>query len=92
MAFGGCFRGKSHISQTIFIVIIAYTVSSIVILCLAVGLFPYLPYARLNPAVCAIYAIISFGLTALISVYHLRTMFRRRKRKSDTMVDASKAA
>ena len=71
MAFLEWFKERSHVSQTIFIVIIAYAVSSVVVLCLALGIFPYLKGAYFNPQVCIIYAIISFALTAFISAYHL---------------------
>lgn len=87
MAFMEWFKEKSHISQTIFIVIIAYAVSSVVVLCLALGIFPYLEGAYLNPQVCLAYAIISFALTAFISAYHLSTMLRRKKRRNDRLDD-----
>ncbi|MDR0584194.1 MAG: hypothetical protein LBG57_07610 [Treponema sp.] len=83
MAFLEWFKERSHISQTIFIVIIAYAVSSVVVLCLALGIFPYLEHAYFNPQVCIAYAIISFALTAFISAYHLSTMIRRKKRRCD---------
>jgi membrane protein implicated in regulation of membrane protease activity len=76
-------RNKSHIAQTIFILIILYAVTTVIVLCLALGFFQHLPRAHLNPYVSLTYAIISFVLTALISAFHLSTMIRRRKRKTD---------
>lgn len=76
-------KNKTYIAITIFIVIIIYAISSVVMLGLVLGIFPALPGAYLNPYMCLGYAIISFLLTAFISAYHLSTLIRRRKRKTD---------
>jgi membrane protein implicated in regulation of membrane protease activity len=52
---------------------------------MAWGIFPHLPGAYLNSEICVVYSIISFVLTAFIAAYHLSTMFRRRKRKTDRL-------
>jgi hypothetical protein len=74
---------KSHISRLIFVLIILYCVSSITVLLLALGILPYVSDAHLNPFVLIGFAIASFTLTLFISAFHLSTMLRRRKRKTD---------
>jgi membrane protein implicated in regulation of membrane protease activity len=59
---------------------------------LALGILPYFPSSYLNPSVLTAFAIISFVLTLLISAYHLSTMLRRRKRKTDRLQDEQKAS
>jgi membrane protein implicated in regulation of membrane protease activity len=86
----GWFKNRTFIAQTIFIVIILYAVSSIVVLGVAAGVFHKMPGAYLNPYICVAYAIISFALTAFISAYHLSTMIRRKKRRCDRLDDGLK--
>jgi membrane protein implicated in regulation of membrane protease activity len=63
-------------------VVIAYAVSIVFTLCIAVGILPYLHYKfYLKDNIP--YAVISFVLTALMSAYHLSIMFRTRKRRTD---------
>jgi membrane protein implicated in regulation of membrane protease activity len=90
MGFKEFWSHKSRVSQVIFIVIIMYCVSSINVLLLALGIMPYIPGVYLNPYVLIAFAIISFLITLLISIYHLSTMIRRRKRKCDQLADADK--
>ena len=73
----------------IFILIILYCVSSINVLILAVGLLPFLMGAFLNTRVLTYYAEISFGIAALLSIFHLSLIFRSRKRKNDSNNDQS---
>jgi hypothetical protein len=42
-----------------------------------------MPGAYLNPRSLLIFSIISFFLAVLVSAYHLSTLIRRRKRRSD---------
>jgi membrane protein implicated in regulation of membrane protease activity len=79
----GFFLKKSTMSQIIFILIILYSVSAINVLLLAFGLLPYIPGAYLNPNMLIGFSLFSFVLTLLTSAYHLSTMIRRRKRKTD---------
>ena len=79
----GFWVNKSHVSQIIFILIILYCVSSINVLLLGFGILPYIPGVYLNPYMFIWFALASCVLTLIMSVYHLSTMLRRRKRKSD---------
>jgi hypothetical protein len=76
-------RFRKYGVQVVFILVILYAISSINVLMLAYGLLQYLPGAFLNPSVIVAFALISFVLTILTSVYHLATMLRGRKRKVD---------
>ncbi|MDR0600687.1 MAG: hypothetical protein LBG84_11545 [Treponema sp.] len=70
-------------SQIIFVIIIIYAVSSINVFLLALGILPFLPAAYLNPYLLLTFSIASFAFTLLMAAYHLSTMIRRRKRKTD---------
>jgi hypothetical protein len=74
---------KSYFAQIVFILIILYCVSSINVLMLAFGVLPYVPGVYLNPGVLIGFAILAFVLTLCVSTYHLSTMLRSKKRKSD---------
>ena len=74
---------KSNIWQVIFILIILYSISTINVLLLTISLMPFLRTAFLKTHILVAFAQISFGLVAFLSIYHLSTMFRRRKRFSD---------
>lgn len=76
--------GNNLISQVIFILIILYCFSAISVLLLVLGLLPYIDGMYLNSRVLIGFAMGSFGLSLLISIYHLSTMLRRRKRKDDS--------
>jgi hypothetical protein len=78
-----CLMKKSVFVYVLFTLIIVYSVSSIVVLLLALGLVPLIHGVYLNPQVLIIFALVSFILTIAISVYHLSTVIRRRKRKTD---------
>jgi ABC-type nickel/cobalt efflux system permease component RcnA len=67
----------------LFIALVVYAVSTALVLTLVSGMVSRIPRAYLNPQVCIIYAVISFVLTALTGAYHLSTMLRRKKRKTD---------
>lgn len=75
---------KNHVSQGIFIVSALYCVSAVVVLLLVLGIWPLVPKAHLNPYLLIGFTIVSFGLTLFISAYHLSTMLKRRKRKTDS--------
>jgi membrane protein implicated in regulation of membrane protease activity len=76
------FKNKSLALQILFILIILYAVSVISVLCIALGVLPYLHYKfYLKDNIP--YAIISFVLAVLLSAYHLSDMLRNRKRKTD---------
>jgi hypothetical protein len=78
----GFFWGSNLVARVIFVLIAVYLAASIVVLLLAIGILP-LPNPYRNPYILMIIALISFALTACVSIYHLSTMIRRRKRKDD---------
>jgi hypothetical protein len=83
MGFNEFWANKSRVSQVIFILIILYAVSSICVLLPALGILPFLPDAYLNPYVLLGFALVSFAFTVFISAFHLSTMIKRRKRRTD---------
>ena len=69
--------------HVIFILVILYCVSSINVLLLAIGVLRFLPNAYLNAPVLRYFAEISFGFACFLGIYHLSTIFRRKKRRQD---------
>jgi hypothetical protein len=67
----------------LWICIIVYAIASINVLVLAVSTYKNAPGAYLNPQSLFLFAIISFVLAVAVSAYHLSTLLRRRKRRSD---------
>ena len=76
--------------HVIFILVILYCVSSINVLILAVAILPFLQRAYLDTNVLKYYAVISLGFAGFLSVYHLSTMFRQKKRSLDKAVEETK--
>ena len=74
---------RSHVSQIIFILIVLYCVASVNVLILALGMLPYYESDHGVSYLLIGFTISSFVLTLFISAYHLSTMLRRRKRRSD---------
>ena len=74
---------SSIVWHIIFILIILYSVSSINVLILAIGILPFLQGALLNTSVLTYFSDISFALAAFLSIYHLSTIFRGKKRRND---------
>ncbi|MDR2551641.1 MAG: hypothetical protein LBD31_00525 [Treponema sp.] len=83
MSFKEFFGEKSVPARAIFILIILYVICSIVVLLLALGIVLPRTSLYLNPYTLIGFSVVSFGFTVLISVYHLSTLIRRRKRKTD---------
>jgi len=69
--------------HVIFILIIIYCVSSINVLVLAIGILPYIQNAFLNTRVLVYFSEIAFLLAAFLSIYHVCSIFRTRKRRHD---------
>ena len=71
-----------HIS---WIVILLYAVSSVYLLITSMNWVKNTPntYLRVEPIIA--YAITSFLLVALVSIYHLSSLLRRRRRHSDRL-------
>jgi hypothetical protein len=67
----------------LWICIIVYAIASANVLILAISTYQELPGAYLNPQTLLLFSVISFILTVAVSAYHLSTMIRRRKRRTD---------
>jgi membrane protein implicated in regulation of membrane protease activity len=76
------FKDRSVATRTIFVLLVLYAPCAIIGLVLLFRVVPYIPQARI-PYASITYAIVSFVLAALISAYHLSTLIRRQKRKTD---------
>ena len=74
---------KGILWEVIFILTILYAVSSINILVIVISILPFLHGAFLKTHILTYFAEIAFGLTAFLSVYHITTIFHRRKRRTD---------
>ena len=74
---------KGIMWEVIFILIILYAVSSINVLAIVISVLPFLHGAFLKTHILTYFAEIAFGLTAFLSIYHLSTLFRKSKRKTD---------
>ncbi|MDR1444499.1 MAG: hypothetical protein LBI94_06435 [Treponema sp.] len=73
----------SMITQILWISILVYTVASLNIIIHALVIYNDAPGAYLDPRTSLIFAVISFVMVVLVSVYHISTLVRRRKRRSD---------
>ena len=74
---------RSLLMQICLIVLIVYAVASVSLLVFAIQWLKTNPHSFLDPRAAIGYAIISFVLVAVIAAYHLSTLLRRRKRRSD---------
>lgn len=72
-----------RVVQLVFTLIILYCATSINVLLLALGILPNLPGAYSQSFALMAFAVISFVTTLFVSAYHLSSMLRKRKRKSD---------
>lgn len=81
----GNIKGKktSYLGQVIFILLLIYSVSSIAVLALTYGILPHYPGVNLKPYSVIGYALISFAGAILVGLYHITTMIRSNKRKTD---------
>jgi hypothetical protein len=81
--FKNIWKTRTAGAKVLFILSIAYAISSINILLLAFGLVGSFPGVAFNPRVIIAYSILSFLYGLILSVYHLFTFLIRRKRKDD---------
>ena len=81
--FNAIGQKKSFLMQLSLIVLIVYTIASISLLIFAIQLLKVSPSSYLEPRAAIGYAVISFVLVVLIATYHLSTLLRRRKRRTD---------
>jgi uncharacterized membrane protein YbhN (UPF0104 family) len=78
-------KSRSLIVHVIWIGILIYAIASINVLVLAFKTYRQVPGAFLNPHALLFFSVISFVMVVLVAVYHLSTLIRRRKRRSDKM-------
>jgi membrane protein implicated in regulation of membrane protease activity len=69
--------------QILWICIIAYAVASLNVIIMALLTYNDAPGAYLNPQSSLTFAIVSFLLVVVVSAYHISTLVRRRKRRTD---------
>ncbi|MDR2135153.1 MAG: hypothetical protein LBO76_00900 [Treponema sp.] len=74
---------RSVMVQVLWICIIVYAIASLNIIIHALLIYDKAPGAYLDPQSSLNFALISFLLVVLISAYHISTLVRRRKRRSD---------
>jgi tellurite resistance protein TehA-like permease len=73
---------RNAIWIVIFMVCLLYAVSSINLLIVAMSALPYIKDLYLVTRTLIYFAVISFGITIFLSVYHIYTMFRTEKRET----------
>jgi hypothetical protein len=71
--------------------IVLYCVAAVNVLILALGMLPYYEAEHGVSYLLIGFTISSFVLTLFISAYHLSTMLRRRKRRSDRLLEEKSA-
>ena len=76
---------NSAIWQVIFALIILYNVSSINVLVLTISILPVLQGAFLKTHVLVYFGEISFAIAVFLSIYHMSSVFRTKKRRNDSM-------
>jgi uncharacterized membrane protein YbhN (UPF0104 family) len=76
-------KNQSLIVHVIWVCLIVYAIASINVLILALSTYKDLPGAYLNPHTLLSFSVISFLMVVIIAGYHLSTLIRRRKRRSD---------
>jgi hypothetical protein len=72
---------RNAIWIVVYMVCILYAVSSINVLILAMGVLPYIKGFYMVTRTLIYFAVISFGLTIFLSVFHINTILRTEKRK-----------
>ena len=85
MNFTEIWARSNIFSRLIFILLVLYAIGSAGFLLLIFGFAHFLPAAKNNPQLLIGFAISSFLLAVLISSYHLSTLIRRRKRRTDRL-------
>jgi hypothetical protein len=78
------FSTSSTGSKCIFVVIVLYLIATVILLATAGG-----STVSDNPYILIGFSLASFTLTVVVSAFHLSTLIRRRKRKSDKIADGT---
>jgi membrane protein implicated in regulation of membrane protease activity len=76
-------NSKSLVVQALWICIVAYAAASLNVIIMALLTIDNTPGAYLNPKSSLVFAVVSFILVVIVSIYHISTLLRRRKRRSD---------
>jgi hypothetical protein len=82
---GKLFKNKNIILSVSWLAILLYAVASTYLLIASLQWVQKTPAAYLKPETLIAYAITSFLLVALVSVVHLASLIRRRRRRSDRL-------
>jgi uncharacterized membrane protein len=77
------FKNRNMFAHILWIVLIVYAVASAYLLIISVNWYRHYPGAYLNPLTLVAFSVISFLLVVFVSSYHLSSLIRRRKRRSD---------
>jgi hypothetical protein len=85
MSFKKFWVNKSYVAQVIYIVIIVYCACSINVLLFALGAVRIFPNANLVTEALTFFTLISFLLALCTSVFHIRSIVKRDKRRSDKL-------
>ncbi|MDR2480568.1 MAG: hypothetical protein LBD48_14820 [Treponema sp.] len=80
---GNFFKDRSRIVHISWLVILLYAVSSVYLLIASVNWARLNSYTRLRTEPLIVYTVTSFLLVALVSIYHLASLLRRRRRRTD---------
>jgi uncharacterized BrkB/YihY/UPF0761 family membrane protein len=87
MNLGEKWKRSKPMAKVLFVLIILYIGVSVYILLWGLGI---VPLTEDNNSIWVYYSIISFGLTAILAVFHLFTMIVRRKRDADKIAKIKK--
>jgi hypothetical protein len=88
MSFIETWKIRSAAARVLFIVSIAYAISSINVLLMVFGIVKTVPSIIFNTRAMLIYCVISFAYGLILSLYHLYTFLARRKRNTDKIENA----
>ena len=77
------FRYRGAFAVVSWIVVLVYAGASINLLLISINWYKHYPGAYLDPFGLIGFAVVSFLLVVLVSVYHLSSLIRRRKRRTD---------
>jgi phosphoglycerol transferase MdoB-like AlkP superfamily enzyme len=85
MGFKEFWGNKSYVAQMIYIVIIVYCSCSINVLIFALGAVQFFDGTRFVTEVLVFFALMSFALTLCLGIFHIRSMVKQDKRKTDKL-------
>jgi hypothetical protein len=80
------FNESNKTSQVLFVLSVLYMVCAVVILIITLSAIAVIPGLHNNHYVLIGFSLASFTFSVFISAFHLSTIIRRRKRKTDMPV------